>query len=399
MKKLVYLKNSDGGITFNLVDVIFIVLIFSLLSIAITTFIFNKQKKNSSTNDIDKVYNQIVNSYYEEVNQEELKESAIDGMMKYLNEKYSIYMDKDSTDYLTNELDGKYKGIGIIAARTSDGIFINEVIKNSPADISGLEVNDQILSYDGNIISETTDLNEMVEYIKSHNEIYFTIRRASGDVVINVKTTDIDNPVVSSSLFTNDDSGKYGYIYLDSFSGNSYVQFRNALEDLEKNDIKGLIIDLRSNKGGYLEQAEEISSLFLSKGKVIYTMKDRNEETTVYDKTDDKRKYPIVVLVNGYTASSSELLALALKESYGAILVGTQTYGKGKIQQTSNIGDSSMIKYTTATWYSPNHNCIDGVGIKPSYTVILDKSYYYNPISSNDSQLTKGLDILIELSK
>jgi carboxyl-terminal processing protease len=128
-------------------------------------------------------------------------------------------------------------------------------------------------------------------------------------------------------------------------------------------------------------------------------MKDKNEETVFYDKTDEKRTYPIVVLVNSLTASASEMLAMSLKESYGAILVGTQTYGKRKIQQTSNVGTSSMIKYTTATWYSPNHNCIDGVGIKPSYTAVLTKDYYYNPIDANDSQLTKGLSVLVELLK
>ena len=393
MKKV---KNSVGN--FSLLDVVFIVIIFSLLSVAITIFIFRKINRSSATSDIDKVYNQIVDSYYEEVNQEELKESAIDGMMNYLGEKYSIYLDKDSTDYLNNELDGKYKGIGIISSYSNGKVFVEDVFKNSPADISGLQVGDQILSYDGIKITNENTLNDMVDYIKSHNEVSFSIRRESGDVVINVSTTDIDNPVVSSRLFS-DDNNNIGYIYLESFTGNSYVQFRNALDELEKNNLKGLIIDLRSNKGGYLEQAESISSMFLSKGKIAYYMKDKNEETIFYDKTDEKRTYPVVVLVNSLTASASEMLAMSLKESYGAILVGTQTYGKGKIQQTSNVGTSSMIKYTTATWYSPNHNCIDGVGIKPSYTAVLTKDYYYNPIDANDSQLTKGLSVLVELLK
>ena len=397
MKKIGNFQTKSSIGTFTILDVVFIVIIFSLLSIAITTFIFKKITKNSNTSEIDKVYNQIIDSYYEEVNQEELKESAIDGMMKYLGEKYSIYMDKASTDYLNNELDGKYKGIGVVIAFTNGVATIDNVIKNSPADISGIEVGDIILSYDSIKITKDTNLNDMVEYIKNHNQVSFSIRRASGDVVINVSTTDIDNPVVSSRLFSGDDDKKYGYIYLESFSGASYVQFRNALDELEKNSLNGLIIDLRTNKGGYLDQAESIASMFLSKGKVIYSMKDKHEEIVVYDKTDEKRTYPIVILVNGYTASSSELLTMALKESYGAVVVGTNTYGKGKIQQTSSVNDSSMIKYTTATWYSPNHNCIDGVGIKPSYTAVLDKSYYYNPIDSNDGQLTKALSILIEL--
>ena len=191
----------------------------------------------------------------------------------------------------------------------------------------------------------------------------------------------------------------YGYIYLESFTGASSIQFKNALDELEKNDLKGLIIDLRTNKGGYLEQSHAIASMFVRKGKILYSIKDRNTDDIKYDDTDEHREYPVVVLVNSMTASASELLAISLKESYGAILVGTTTYGKGKIQQTSNIGDSSMIKYTTATWYSPNHNNIDGQGIRPSYTVKLSRAYIKNPIDKNDDQLKKGLSVLVGLSK
>lgn len=398
MKKMVKIKDSVNEGKFTIIDVIFLVIIFSLLSIAITTFIFKKKRIAVANNDIDKVYNQIINNYYEEVDKDELSKSAIDGMMNYLGEKYSIYLDKDSTNQLNNELDGKYKGIGIVAVQNKDGIFVDDVMKNSPADSAGLQPGDKITYYSGNKIDSNTKLIELLDYIKENDEVALTIKRNDSDILINLRTTDIDNPVVSSKLLTSDNNN-YGYIYLESFTGASSIQFKNALDELEKNDLKGLIIDLRTNKGGYLEQSHAIASMFVRKGKILYSIKDRNTDDIKYDDTDEHREYPVVVLVNSMTASASELLAISLKESYGALLVGTTTYGKGKIQQTSNIGDSSMIKYTTATWYSPNHNNIDGQGIRPSYTVKLSRAYIKNPIDKNDDQLKKGLSVLVGLNK
>ena len=398
MKKIDEIKEKFSIGRFNILDVIFLVVIFSLLSITITTFIYRKRMINKPNNDIDKVYDQIINNYYEEVNKDELAESAIDGMMKYLGEKYSIYLDKSSTDSLNNELDGKYKGIGIVALKNDEGVFVNNIYTNSPAEIAGIHVGDQITYYDGKKVDNNTDLDEFVQYIREHDEVALTIHRNDSDVLINLRTTDIDNPVVASKLLTNDEDN-YGYIYLESFSSAATNQFKGALEELEKSNIKGLIIDLRSNKGGYLEQANGIASMFIRKGKVLYSIKDRYADTQYFDESEEHREYPVVVLVNGLTASSSELLAISLKESYGAILVGTKTFGKGKIQQTSNIGDSSMVKYTTATWYSPNHNSIDGQGIRPGYTVELSKEYIKRPIDKNDNQLKKGLSVLVGLNK
>ena len=398
MKKIGEIKEKFSIGRFTLLDVIFLVIIFSLLSITITTFIYRKRSINQSTNDINKVYDQIVSNYYEEVNKDELAESAIDGMMKYLGEKYSIYMDASSTDSLNNELDGKYRGTGIIAELNKDGLFVHDIMVNSPAETAGIHVGDKITYYNGTKVDSSTSLNDFVKYVREHDEVSLTIQRNDSDILINLRTTEIDNLVVSSKLLTNDEDN-YGYIYLESFSSAATNQFKAALEELEKSDIKGLIIDVRSNKGGYLEQANGIASMFVRKGKTLYSVKDRYNDKVYFDESEEHREYPVVVLVNGLTASSSELLAISLKESYGAILVGTKTFGKGKIQQTSNIGDSSMIKYTTATWYSPNHNNIDGQGIRPGYTVELSKEYVKNPIDKNDNQLKKALRVLVDSNK
>ena len=156
-----------------------------------------------------------------------------------------------------------------------------------------------------------------------------------------------------------------------------------ALKELEKHSITGLIIDVRDNAGGYLSAAEETASLFLEKGKVIYSLESNNSKYTYYDETSQKTNYPIVVLTNGNSASASEILAAALRESYGAIIVGTKTYGKGKVQQ---VVDS--FKFTSAKWLTPNGICIDGVGIIPNY--IVD----YMDAGSYDAQVQKAIDLL-----
>ncbi len=395
MKRIGDIKDKINIVRFTIMDMIFIVLIFSLLSIIITTFIHKKNIFKSNTTNIDNVYNQIVDKYYQDVNKEELANSAIDGMMKYLDEKYSLYMDEDKNSILSNQLDGTYKGIGVVVEKKDDGIFINNVFKNSSADKAGVKIGDKLVKVDD---LDCSNISEVVEYIKNHDEVAMLLNRNGEDLLINVSITDIDNPVVSSKLLVNKDDD-YGYIYLKSFSRASYTQFKNALEEVEKSNIKGLIIDLRSNRGGYLDQAADISKLFVRKDKTLYSYKDKNKEIVETDDTDEERNYPIVVLIDRVTASSSELLTLILKESYGAITVGTQTYGKGKIQQYDKLSDSTSIKFTTGVWYSPNHNSIDGVGITPSYTVELNKEYYEEPIDKNDNQLAKALKVLINLSK
>ena len=391
MKKVVTLRNRLSLSRFTLVDVIFLVIIFSLLSVTITIFVFKKYIKINNTNDIDKVYNQIINDYYEEVDKEELSKSAIDGMMKFLGEKYSIYMDTDSTNRLNEELDGKYHGVGIVAQKKDDGLYIIDVLKGTPADLGGLQKDDQILQLNDYVVKD--NIEDAVKYIKEHDEIAFLIKRNESEVIINIKTSDIDNPVTSSKIISKDDK-KYGYIYLESFSSSAYKQFKNELVSLEKDNINGLIIDLRDNRGGYLDQLIEISSMFVKKDKTLFYLKDKNNSYEHFDKTDEYRDYPIVILTNGLTASCSEMLALILKENNGALIVGTTTFGKGRVQETSSVGDSSMVKFTVAKWYSPNNNNIDEIGIRPNYIVELNKKYYSEPLEKNDNQLKKAIEVL-----
>ena len=163
------------------------------------------------------------------------------------------------------------------------------------------------------------------------------------------------------------------------------------------NKYSGLIIDLRNNSGGYLEEAYQTAEIFLPKGSVIYSLLQKNNRKQEFkDKTNDKQNVPIVVLVNGNTASAAEILAAALKDSYGAVLVGSQTYGKGKVQHTYSLSSGEMVKYTASLWYRPNGTNIDGTGIIPDYQVENDfETNEANETILIDNQYKKAIDIII----
>ena len=156
---------------------------------------------------------------------------------------------------------------------------------------------------------------------------------------------------------------------IDKFNQTVYDQFKKQLNSIEKDNIDGLIIDLRNNTGGYLNAASKMAELFLKDGKIIYSLNEKSGNKIYEDKTMESRSYPISVLVNGNTASASEILAAALRDSYGAKLVGSKTYGKGKVQKTSKLSNGTMYKYTSAKWLTPDGECIDEVGLIPDLEV------------------------------
>ncbi len=183
---------------------------------------------------------------------------------------------------------------------------------------------------------------------------------------------------------------------MEMFSATLDEQVASALADLENQGMQKLIIDLRGNTGGYLESAEATSSLFLEKGKLIYSLEGKEATTQYFDETDEHTNYPIVILINGQSASAAEILAAALKDSYGAILVGEKSFGKGKVQQTYNLSDGSMAKYTSAKWLRPNGSCIDGVGLIPDYIANMTYTYDDTGVINGqiDSQLNKAIEII-----
>lgn len=401
MKKMKKRLNNLGKKK-NLYSLKFVVIcsiIITIVTSIITSFVIFSFTQgviigDKQLSDIISTYEKIKKEYYDNVNNTDLATSAIDGMMSFLQEKYSIYMNSEDTDNLNDKLKGNYEGVGISIVKSANKeIYIFNVYDNTPAYEAGLKVNDVILEVNGNKITEKSESAEIVEMIKDKKDVHIKIKRDNRELEFDLKKKIVDYPVVGSQIFKTGDK-VIGYLELTSFNATADKQVSNALKKLESEGIDSLIIDLRGNSGGYLSMASNIANMFLKKGKVIYSLEGKKKHDTILDTTNEERNYDIVVLIDVKTASASEILAAALKESYGAILVGTTSYGKGKVQQTSTLSDDTMIKYTTAKWFTPNGDNIDTIGLTPGIKVNLTKEYLNNPIQENDLQLAKALEIL-----
>lgn len=340
------------------------------------------------------VYDTLTENYYGDVSVDELVESAISGMVSSVGDVYTSYADSEYTESFNELINGKYEGIGCTIQQTEEEIKVISIYDGGPADKAGLKVNDIIKSvdeYDANEMGATA----LSEYIKNEatNNINIVVYRDGKEISFNLIRDEVEIPVVESKII-NDNDAKIGYLKISIFSSVSFNQFEKQLEELEKENIDSLIIDVRDNSGGYLSSVTDIVSYLLPKGDVIYKIQKNDNIESVKDKTTTKRKYPIAVLVNGNSASASEILAGAIKDSYGGFVVGNTTYGKGTVQQVKKLSDGSMIKYTVENWLTPNGTWIDGEGIVPTHLVDLDQEYYENPIDENDKQLKKAIELV-----
>lgn len=378
----------------TLLDVVLIIVMTVVVTSLTTGLVLNYQYKKNNRIYIEslekgdrvaeflKVYSDIVENYYEEIDKNALIDSGIEGMLQFLKDKYSIYLDLDESNELTDSLKGTYEGIGI----ATFGTEIVEVYEASSAYNAGLKVGDIIYKVDDVIIdsSNVTELSTIISS-KKDKEITLVIKRGEKEITAKVSFGEVVLPIASSRYF-NYEGRSIGYINLLSFSSTSYEQFKKELESLEKGGIESLIIDLRDNGGGYLTSASDIANLFLKKGEVIYSLEKKKEIIEYEDDTDEMRKYSIIVLINENTASAAEILASALKDSYGATLVGVTSFGKGTVQNTKNLNSGSILKYTSAKWLRPNGECVDGVGILPDYEIELS--------TQTDNQLEKAIQLL-----
>lgn len=340
------------------------------------------------------VYDTITSNYYGDLDKEELIDSAIESMIDSIGDNYTTYTDDDANSNILEELEGTYEGIGCSVSMTTDGeIVVVSVFENGPADKAGLEVNDIVTKIDEQDFTDKTS-EDMADFVKksSKKKIALTIKRNEEEKEIIITREKVEVPSVTSSVIESNDK-KIGYIDISIFSAVTYDQFKDQLEELEKQNIEGLIIDVRSDTGGYLTSVTDISELFLKKGQVIYQLEDSELTEKVKDETKTHREYPIAVLINDSSASASEILASAIKESYGGMVIGTTSYGKGTVQKTQLLPDGSMIKYTAQNWLTPNGNWINEIGVEPTITVELDLTNNTdNQIETAVAEIIKNLN-------
>lgn len=334
--------------------------------------------------------------YIGEANDEDLKEYAIKGYVAGLNDVYSEYFTAKEMKEFTEETLGNFVGVGInmIKDIEKNAIVIYSTIKNTPAEAAGLKTGDVITAVDGQKVSGE-DFENIANMVKGKEgtKVKLTILRDGQEKEYEIERKTIEIIEVSSEMI----SDNIGYLSLTSFDGNAAEQFEKECEDLKNKGAKSLIIDLRNNGGGLVEEATKIGDLFTNKDETLLIQTDNQGKEIVTKAEKDKSiDMNVVVLVNKYSASASEILASILKDNVDkASIVGTKTYGKGVIQTLFQLADGSGLKLTTNEYFSPKHNKINKIGVEPD-VVVEDKEFTYagKIDKEKDKQLQKAIEIL-----
>ena len=361
----------------------------------IVGFNIKKTEEREYSKDLQefiKNYEYIVDNKIADVSSTDLIKGAIEGMLSTFEDDYSYVIDEEEQENFNIKLMGEYEGVGVEIVTTTDNkVYIYTVFEDSPADKAGLKVGDEIIKVDGEFIKGKNS-SDIATYIKESDKSSFeiTVMRDEEEKTVTVTREKVIINSVLSKIIEEDDK-KIGYLYLSIFSAASYNQFKEKLESLEKENIDSLIIDVRYNNGGHLTTATKILSLFLDSSNIIYQTDKDGEIKKFYSTGKETKKYPIVVLQNGSSASASEMLSAGLKEQYGAKVVGETSFGKGTVQELITLSDGTEYKFTTKKWLTPKGNWIHEKGVSVDYEVKLSDSYFENPTDDNDNQLQKQL--------
>ncbi|MGE7759843.1 S41 family peptidase [Peribacillus sp. NPDC097895] len=377
---------------FTFIMGIFLV-IFLTAGITTIALIFGDEKvdpsapdKHSEFEKLYSTYDTIKDNYYEEIDEDKLVDGAINGMINSLDDPYSAYMDKKEASSFHESISSSFEGIGAEIQEQDGQIMVVSPIKGSPAEKSGIKPNDIILSVDGKSV-EGLSSSEAVLKIrgKKGTKVDLSISRAgeSAPIELTIKRDTIPIETVYAEML---DDG-VAKIQVTSFSEHTVQELKTALEEMSKKDMKGLVLDLRGNPGGLLDQAIDMASLFIPNGEVVLQVEERSGNKEVYkSKNDGELKIPVAVLIDDGSASASEIVAAAVSESADIPLIGVKSFGKGTVQTAQDFEDGSNFKYTAAKWLTPKGNWIHKKGIKPDINVKLP-DYASLPYISPDKEL------------
>ena len=324
----------------------------------------------SDIQEVEKIYDNLLSKYYGKIDKQTLSDAAIKGMIEALNDPYSTYIDAENTDDFDEQIYGYYVGVGTEITLNDENQFeVTNIFENTPATDANIELHDIVVKVNNEDISGKTvsDIGKLIQG-EIGTDVTLTLRRGEEEFDVTITRDRIDLISVTSQIFEKDDK-RIGYIKVTNFASNTFNQFQTALNELEENDIESLIIDVRDNLGGQLEVATQIASLFLTKDKVVYQLNTNGIIQPIYSTGPGSFQKPITVLINGATASASEVLAIALQESADATVIGTTSYGKGTIQESYKLSTGATIKFTVQEWLSPNGNTVNEVGVKPDIEV------------------------------
>ncbi|MGZ4162112.1 MAG: lmo1851 family serine protease [Neobacillus sp.] len=372
-------ENKSGYIRLKRFHFIMLLFFVVFLSAGITTFALAFGKEKVVTVGTDRTefkklytaYDTLKSGYYKGLNQNKLINGAIDGMVKSLDDPYSVYMSNAEAKSFNNSISSSFEGIGAEIQEKDGHIVIVSPIKGSPAEKAGLKPNDIIVAVNGKNL-QGMNSTQAVTLIrgKKGTKVDLTIQRPGTAAQVNMPIIRDEIPI--ETVYGEMVGDGIAKVQITSFSTNTSKELVKTLNDLQKQGMKGLVLDLRQNPGGLLDQAVSISSMFVPKGKVIVKEQDRNGKITeIPSENKGNPSLPLVVLIDKGSASASEILSAAVKESAGVPLIGEKSFGKGTVQTVQDFSDGSNLKLTIAKWLTPNGNWIHKKGIQPDYAVAL----------------------------
>ncbi|MBE5064287.1 S41 family peptidase [Lachnospiraceae bacterium DSM 108991] len=349
----------------------------------------------SEENQKMELLNSLIDRYYiGDVDETDLSEGVYKGYIEGLGDPYSVYYDEEETKQMSESLSGEFGGVGALMSqdRETGVITVLQVYDGSPAQEAGMRDGDTLYKVEGEEVTGE-DLSDVVSKVKGEKgtQVTLTVLRAdTGDEEELTITRDtIEAQTVSHEMKENN----VGYIRITEFDTVTYEQYKEALEDLEDQGMERLIVDLRSNPGGNLDTVCDILDLMLPEGLIVYT-EDKNGEREEYT-SDEENQFdkPLVVMMNGYSASASEIFAGAIQDYGLGQIVGTQSYGKGVVQSVFDLQDGTSVKLTIAEYFTPNGRSIDGEGITPDVEV----EYQYDENNPDaDNQLEKAMEVVAQ---
>ena len=335
--------------------------------------------------------------YYEDVDREKMLDNAAYGLIAGIGDVYSSYYTKEDMEAFNEETEGEYAGIGcqLLADSSDQMITVTRVFKGSPAEEVGMRTGDKIV-YVNDVYYSAYEMDAAVDVMRGTpgESVKVTVLRDLETIDFDIVRKIVNINYVEHEIL----EGNIGYVMVYDFLGDAVLGFAKALDAFKAANVSGMIIDLRNNGGGLLEASVQMADMIVPEG-VVVSMKDKlgNEETFSVD--GEYYDVPMVVLVNGYSASASEILSGAIRDHGVGTLVGEKTFGKGVVQSVVDFPDGSGLKITTARYYTPSGECIHGVGIEPHIQAELDQDavtkYGLNNLPhENDAQLQKAIELL-----
>ncbi len=339
--------------------------------------------------------NSLIDRFYiGDVDETDLSEGVYKGYIEGLGDPYSVYYDEEETKQMSESLSGEFGGVGALMSqdRETGVITVLQVYDGSPAQEAGMRDGDTLYKVEGEEVTGE-DLSDVVSKVKGEKGTQVTLTVLRADTGDEEELTITRDTIEAQTVSCEMKEGNVGYIRITEFDTVTYEQYKEALEDLEDQGMERLIVDLRSNPGGNLDTVCDILDLMLPEGLIVYT-EDKNGEREEYT-SDEENQFdkPLVVMMNGYSASASEIFAGAIQDYGLGQIVGTQSYGKGVVQSVFDLQDGTSVKLTIAEYFTPNGRSIDGEGITPDVEV----EYQYDENNPDaDNQLEKAMEVVAQ---